>query len=121
MTGFMRCVVTGSRGWPDAQAIHDALDTVAFAARDNGFRGVILVHGAAKGADAMADAWHRDRARCGWPVTVERHPADWAAHRRRAGVIRNERMRRLGCDIVLAFIAACGDAKCDRPQPHESH
>ena len=57
-----------------------------------------IVHGAARGADMMAD-----RAAEALHFTTERYPADWAGHGKRAGVIRNEQMLDTGVDLVIAF------------------
>lgn len=60
--------------------------------------GLVIVHGGARGADRLAGAWAHDRG-----VTEEIHPADWAAHGRAAGPIRNAEMLASGVDLVLAF------------------
>jgi hypothetical protein len=57
------------------------------------------VHGAARGADQLADAVARN-----WGWTPERHPADWARHGRAAGFRRNAAMVALRADVCLAFI-----------------
>ena len=46
-----------------------------------------VIHGAATGADAMADVWANRLA-----VEVVGCPADWDKHGKRAGPIRNEEM-----------------------------
>ena len=58
-----------------------------------------LIHGAARGADALADHWARAT---GIPVKV--YPAQWERHGRSAGFRRNEEMlRRVKPDLVVAF------------------
>jgi hypothetical protein len=95
-----RVLITGSRTWTDPAAIHEALDTVTAAAG-----GITLVHGGAgRGADAIASNWAAVRKRAGWPVAVERYPADWGRYGTRAGMIRNAEMVKAGADLVLAFI-----------------
>ncbi|MGC0251228.1 DUF2493 domain-containing protein [Pseudactinotalea sp. Z1748] len=92
----MRILVTGSRTWTDAQVVEQALDEVLATAEG---AEVVLVHGACPtGADYFADLHVR---RLGLPV--EAHPADWRAHGRAAGPIRNAQMVDLGADIVLSF------------------
>lgn len=99
----IRVIVTGSRSWTDHAAIWGALDLVAEAARATGAP-LVLAHGCAMGADQLADEWVLARRRAGWPVEVERHPADWKKYGRRAGMVRNSAMLRPGADAVLAFI-----------------
>lgn len=61
----------------------------------------VVVHGAARGVDSLADriatTWDR------WPITVERHPADWDRHGKAAGPRRNLEMVRMGAAGCLAF------------------
>lgn len=98
----MRILVTGSRDWTDKQAIVDALARVRDRQRAAGRDGtdVTLVSGACPtGADAIAE---ETAERMGW--RVERHPADWARHGRRAGYVRNSAMVELGADLCLAFV-----------------
>lgn len=65
-----------------------------------------LIHGGARGADALADAWAR---RQGFPVTV--FPADWKAEGRAAGPRRNQRMLDEGKpQAVIAFAGGRGTA-----------
>lgn len=95
----VRIIVTGSRDWTDDGAVEDVLyrwiTRLGRLPRDPG---VTIVHGGQRGADTCADMVAR---RCGW--TPETHPADWAAHGRKAGPLRNQRMADLGADLCLAF------------------
>ncbi|MET9339249.1 SLOG family protein [Nonomuraea sp. NPDC003804] len=123
-----RVLITGSRSWNDEQAIRDALAPISFI---YGSENVVVVHGhCPRGADALADQIASD-----WGMTIERHPADWAApcgpvcrtpHRKRrpdgttycpwAGWTRNQAMVDLGADVCLAFIRnnSRGTADCIR-------
>lgn len=98
-----RILVTGSRDWRDPRTVREALSR-AFLARPDKDAGVVVVHGGARGADAMAGRWVRDFSCVGNPVEEERHPADWSRHGRAAGAIRNGEMVALGAYICLAFI-----------------
>jgi hypothetical protein len=97
-----RILVTGSRDWEDADVIFQAL---LVATTDLSgtleFDQVTLVSGACPtGADHIAETI--------WEGTfdgyVERHPADWGMHGKKAGYVRNAQMVSLGADICLAFI-----------------
>jgi hypothetical protein len=111
-----RVLVTGSRNWVDKGPIFRAL---YYQREIAGGAGMIIVHGGATGADAIADSWGRTY----YPgsVVVECHPADWntcgeyCSHPRKlraatgkpycpaAGPRRNRLMVDLGADICLAF------------------
>jgi hypothetical protein len=63
-----------------------------------------IIHGAAKGADTLADQWARWRN-----IPVRSYPADWDEHGRSAGPIRNARMLADGRpDLVVAFPGSVG-------------
>jgi hypothetical protein len=100
----MRLLLTGSRDWPDPDAIWAALDEVLATVPDG--ETLTVVHGACPtGADLEADRWARARrAETGRDVVREPHPAHWKLLGHRAGPIRNEEMVRLGADLCLAFI-----------------
>lgn len=68
-------LVTGSRVWTDEELIFRELDRA---------RPWCVVHGAAKGADDMADAW-------AWAhgIPALRWPAAWTDHGKAAGMVRN--------------------------------
>lgn len=92
-----RILVTGSRHWTDEAALASAMvRALRWLWPEKGQQGVVLVHGAAKGADQMAA---RLAAQHGWEV--EAHPADWGAHGKGAGPQRNQAMVDAGADILL--------------------
>lgn len=86
----MRVIVCGSRNWTDRDHIAERLSELPGT--------TTLVHGDAKGADRIA---HQEGQKLG--LLLEPHPADWETHGKRAGVIRNEEMAKLGADLCLAF------------------
>jgi hypothetical protein len=104
----MRVLVTGSQLWADKKLIFEELDWLLEEVCSNVETEYIftLVHGdCPKGADAYADEWGRLRKGQGFPIVIERHPADWnGPHKKGAGYARNAEMVKLGADLCLAFI-----------------
>lgn len=105
----MRILVTGSRDWRDVEGVRAAiLDALS------GQPGTdhTIIHGAAIGADSIADAVARQLG-----LKIEAYPALWSQHQdncskecrserrcKRAGYVRNAKMVAAGADICLAFI-----------------
>jgi hypothetical protein len=73
----------------------------------HGSRGIaLLIHGASRGAEKLADAWAKARG-----VPVQSCPADWKAHGRSAGPIRDTVMfADHRPTLVLAFPGGRGTA-----------
>ncbi|AIS73736.1 hypothetical protein SEA_PANAMAXUS_61 [Mycobacterium phage Panamaxus] len=93
-----RVLVTGSRDWKDRTTIWNALRQEL-----EQFGSLVIVHGAARGADDIADRWAWGMAQAGYQVWPESHPADWDGLGKAAGAIRNQKMVDLGADVVHAF------------------
>lgn len=98
----LRILITGSRTWTDraaiAQTISDYLHSTGTSIGE-AWPFPTIIHGAAQGADQLADHIARN-----WGWTPEPHPADWHRHGRSAGYRRNAAMVALGADVCLAFI-----------------
>jgi hypothetical protein len=102
MTRPLRLLVCGGRDFTD-QALFDAwlntwLDVI-------GADAILVIHGGSPGADEMAGAWAQAHG-----ATCEVFPADWDAHGKAAGPIRNQQMLERKPDIVLAFPGGKGTA-----------
>lgn len=65
----------------------------------------LVLEGGAEGADACAWAWAQNRG-----ILSRRFPADWKAHGRSAGPIRNRLMLDWGPRLVIAFPGGSGTA-----------
>lgn len=109
-----RILITGSRDWTDRDLFNNALADIVRPIPAH--QDIVIVHGAARGADTMAD----DFARI-YGATPERHPAEDHGRWPWCGPIRNRHMVRLGADIALAFIGPCTSQRCRRTDPHGSH
>jgi len=83
--------IVGSRSFNDRELAFHVLDKYV------GNRGHSIVTGGARGADALAEEWARNR---GIPVQVL--PAEWEKYGRSAGSRRNTEIVRL-CQGMIAF------------------
>lgn len=102
LQGFaeIRVLVCGDRNWQD----EDIIDIVISGLAAEWDRGVEVIHGACRGADALAAESAELSRDSGKPVVVKPFPADWAKHGRKAGPIRNEQMLKEGRpNLVIAF------------------
>lgn len=91
-----RILVTGSRHWSDADAIHKVLTHLVTLGAE------VLIHGNAAGADSIAASVAQALR-----MEVVSFPADWAKYGRGAGSRRNTQMLVEGKpDLVIAFPTA---------------
>lgn len=89
-----KVLVCGGRDYSDAKSLNMVLDVVHSANPV-----VMLIHGAARGADTLAEKWAEANG-----VTSNAYPADWKRDGRAAGPIRNQRMLdECKPHIVIAF------------------
>ena len=77
MNSYAWILVTGSRSLRQYRLVADALDQAWTEAREQHRTRLIVVHGAASGADAHAERWAQEHKRAG--VDCRRFPADWEA------------------------------------------
>ena len=96
----MRICVCGGRDYNDREKVWSVLDT-AKAIMPN----FTLVHGDAKGADSLADAWARYNG-----IETDPFPADWELNGKAAGPIRNRQMIASGIACLIAFPGGRGTA-----------
>lgn len=78
----MKVVIFGSRAITHYDLLCNAI-------RESGWESKItcVVSGTARGVDELGERWAKERG-----IPVERFPADWAKHGRKAGFIRNGEM-----------------------------
>jgi len=97
----MRVLICGGRDFYDGALLKRTLDYI-LPVKDN----IIVIHGGARGADALAGWWARTNG-----FSVELYPADWDKHGLAAGPIRNQQMIDEGKpDLVVAFPGGKGTA-----------
>ena len=96
-----RVLVCGGRDYADRDQLYRILDAAHLANQI-----ICLIHGAARGADALAADWALDR-----DVLCTAYPADWDGDGGAAGPIRNQKMLDLGKPhLVIAFPGGRGTA-----------
>lgn len=97
----MKLLICGSRGWKDPYPIETIIAGYDIIAEGRGDT-LTVIHGAARGADTMAD--HIARR---WGVGRIKEPADWDRYGKAAGPIRNQKMiDDHKPDVVYAFRSA---------------
>lgn len=97
-----RVLVCGGREFADKGRLFTVLDY--YRQESGGF--MVVIHGAARGADLLAAEWAGYRG-----VPVEPYPADWDGLGKSAGHVRNAQMLRAGKPtVVVAFPGGRGTA-----------
>lgn len=100
----MRVLVCGGRDYERVSQIHGALDALLREIPHGCMR--VIQGGCASGADRVAREWCVSRE-----VEYLNYSANWVAHGKAAGPIRNQRMLDDGKpDLVLAFPGGRGTA-----------
>jgi hypothetical protein len=102
----MKLLVCGGRDFFDAERVDRILDI---------WGPTFIIHGGARGADALAANWAAKRG-----VPTRCFPADWHTHGKSAGIKRNRQMLIEGRpDWVLAFPGGAGTANmCAQATQH---
>jgi YspA, cpYpsA-related SLOG family len=97
----VRVLVCGGRDFEDGELVYSCLDAVR---RERDVTAIIT--GDATGADTFARRWAHDRG-----VACHTFEANWKAHGKAAGILRNEYMLRVGRpDIAVVFPGGRGTA-----------
>lgn len=89
-----RLIIAGTRTFND----YDTFKSVVWLAlRGNKWKPGAILSGGASGPDSLGERWGKE-----FGVTVERYPADWYAHGKKAGPMRNQVMVEKA-DALLVF------------------
>lgn len=96
----MRVLVCGGRDFTNIAFIWATLDRLH---RDRPF--TAMIHGGARGVDTIAGDWAKTK-----PIERYVSKADWNAHGKAAGPIRNAKMLEWKPDLVVAFPGGRGTA-----------
>ena len=84
----IRIIIAGTRTFEDYGLLKDRVDRIILGLRED-FPGkrIVIVTGAAKGADQLGSRYARERV-----LALREFPANWRAYGRAAGPIRNQQM-----------------------------
>jgi hypothetical protein len=88
----MHIIVAGSRSFNDYQLLKARLDFFTQNQSE-----IVVISGCAKGADELGERWAAEKGH-----RVERFPANWSVHGKRAGFVRNVVMAD-HADAVVVF------------------
>jgi hypothetical protein len=106
----MLVLITGGRDYQNKAVVYAVLDRLS---QNPDIDQIVVMHGAARGADSLAHQWCLDRGVEPLPM-----PADWNTYKRAAGPIRNREMLEAGPpDRVIAFPGGVGTEN----MVHQSH
>lgn len=92
---YFRVIIAGGRDFNDYPLLKAKCDNIL--AEKTATHRIIVVSGAAKGADSLGEQYAREKG-----YTIEQYPADWNTHGRAAGPIRNAQMAN-SADALIAF------------------
>lgn len=93
----MKLIIAGGRDYKPTAGDVEFLDLLYKI-----FKITEVVSGGASGADAFGEQWAGERC-----ISIKRFPADWEAHGRFAGPIRNAQMAAYA-DALVAFPGGAG-------------
>lgn len=89
-----RVIIAGCRDFADYELLKEKCD---YYLQNREKEDIVIVSGHASGADALGERYAQERG-----SQLETYPADWKAHGRAAGPIRNENMVRVA-NALIAF------------------
>lgn len=97
--------VTGGRHFSDQEFVYNVFDAI------HSIEGItLLVHGAARGVDALAARW---AAKNSISHTDEKYAAEWEKFGKAAGAIRNAKMLKSeAIELLVKFPGGSGTANC---------
>lgn len=95
LVGQYRIIIAGSREFDNYNLLKEKCDYYLSSLMK--LFEIIIVSGHASGADALGERYAKERG-----LQTELYPADWTAHGKAAGPIRNAEMAQ-NADIMIAF------------------
>lgn len=100
---YFKLLVTGGRKYNNTALVYKTLDRIV---EEFSIKDLILIHGRASGADALARMWAKDRE-----YQDRGYPAQWKRHSTTGGPVRNMQMlEEENPDLVVVFPGGHGTA-----------
>lgn len=96
----MRVIIAGSRTITDYNLVCHAIAQSGIADQIT-----CVISGTAGGVDTLGERWAKDHG-----ILIERHPADWNRHGKRAGFIRNSEMAQVADALIAVTTGSNGTA-----------
>lgn len=90
---MINVIIAGGRDFTDYPKLKESCDAILSDIKDD----ITIISGDARGADKFGILYASDK---GYPV--QHFPADWNTHGKKAGILRNVEMSKIG-DILIAF------------------
>jgi hypothetical protein len=95
----MRVVIAGSRSIDSYYQVHLAI-------KESGFEIDTIISGTAAGVDLQGEAYGKEH-----DIPVERYPADWKTHGKKAGFIRNAEMNNVSDATIVVWDGSSNGSK----------
>lgn len=92
---IFKVIVAGGRKFNDYNLLKSKLDAILAEKRKT--HQIYIISGMAKGADTLGEQYANENG-----FTVLGFPAEWNLYGKRAGILRNEEMAKVG-DALIAF------------------
>ena len=93
---MIKVIIAGTRDFDNYELLKLKMDNIlAGKVRNN--EEIIIISGTARGADKLGERYAREKG-----YKIERYPANWDKHGKRAGYIRNEQMAKVA-DACVCF------------------
>ncbi|MCW8982838.1 MAG: DUF2493 domain-containing protein [Gammaproteobacteria bacterium] len=96
----MKVIIAGSRQIEDARALQETIDAAGWEIDE-------VVSGACRGVDVMGEEWAHSQG-----IAVKQFHADWVAHGREAGALRNRAMAEYADGLILLWDGQSQGATC---------
>lgn len=93
---MIKVIIAGTRDFDNYELLKQKMDKI-LAGKIRNNEEIIIISGTARGADKLGERYAREKG-----YKIERYPANWDNHGKRAGYIRNEQMAKVA-DACVCF------------------